>query len=96
MSARAREIGRNGALFREVNNYIVEMSRDLADAEELEVLCECERLGCVETIPLSLEAYRAAREREVTFVVAPGHQSAEADRVVRETETYVLVEKTSA
>ena len=67
-----------------------------AGAEELEVLCECEQLDCVVTIALSLDDYRAARGEESIFIVAPGHQSPERARIVRETETYLLVEKNSA
>lgn len=96
MPAPTREIGRNGTLFREINAYIADVSRHLTGAEELEVLCECEQLDCVVTIALSLDDYRAARGEESIFIVAPGHQSPERARIVRETETYLLVEKNSA
>jgi hypothetical protein len=96
VSTRQRELGRNGALFREINNYIADVSRKLAGAEDFEVLCECEQLSCVETIALTMDDYRAARENEAAFIVAPGHRAVEGARIVRATESYLLVEKTPA
>lgn len=96
MSTRQREVGRNGALFREINNYIAEMSEHLAGAEDFEVLCECEQLSCVETIALTMDDYRTARANAAAFIVAPGHRAVEGARIVRAKESYLLVEKTSA
>ena len=96
MSTRARASGRNEALFREINDYIAELSRSLPAEDEFEVLCECEQLGCVQTIALSKAEYEAARASDLTFILIPGHEAAEGERVVRESARYLLVEKTSA
>jgi hypothetical protein len=66
------------------------MSRILPGEGEFEILCECVRLSCVETIAMSAERYRAAREGEQTFIVIPGHEDAGVDRVVNETAGYLL------
>jgi hypothetical protein len=96
VATRTRALGRNEALFREINDYIAELCRSLPAEDQFEVLCECEQLGCVQTIAVSKPEYEAARASDITFIVIPGHEAAEGERVVLEGTRYLLVEKTSA
>ena len=61
MSSRAKRMGRNEALFRQINEHIMDVSRALPDSEEFQVLCECARLDCVDKISLTKDGYSAAR-----------------------------------
>ncbi|MEO8290115.1 MAG: hypothetical protein ABI649_03865 [Gaiellaceae bacterium] len=86
-------MGRNEALFREINEYIADVSRALPASEEFEILCECARLNCVEKIGITKDAYATARAGGDTFIVLPGHHLPEVERVVGEVNGSLLVEK---
>ena len=63
-----RAIGRNEALFREVNERIREITAGQGVPFDERVLfqCECGRLDCHEQIELSLAEYEAARSRSTS------------------------------
>ena len=88
-----RRIGRNEALFREVNEAI---ARGLWPGEEQDPVrfrCECACLDCSETIELTGAAYAAVRSRPRRFFVLPGHELPEAEDVVACEGGYLVVEK---
>ena len=58
-------------------------------------LCECSEPACLETIRLSLEGYREARDGGERFILLPGHDDPRVERVVGHGTGYVLVEKLS-
>jgi len=85
---RERRLGENEAYWRRVN--------ELAPPDPgvmNTVFCECGRIECDMRIPMTAPEYEQARAKSTTFVVAPGHQLPEVERVVETTERYVLVEK---
>ena len=85
------EGARTQSLFREVNERIEEVT---AGRNALgEVVCECADQTCAETIPLTLDEYEAVRRTPTHFLVRPGHDVPEIERVVDETDRYVVVEK---
>ena len=90
-----RAIGRNEALFREVNERIREITAGQGVPFDERVLfqCECGRLDCHEQIELSLAEYEAARSREHQFLIRPGHQIDSVESVVRGTDRYLVVRK---
>jgi len=84
---------RNETAFRTVNEAIAS-GRGLSDAERrLPFVCECGRLGCTVILELTRGAYEAVRDDPRRFVVAPGHDSPEIERVVEEREGWAVVEK---
>ena len=94
MGAREERIGKNEALFREVNERITEVTQGLADdAEAAEFLCECGDEACTRTLELSLAAYEELRADATTFAVVAGHEQPDVESVVSRHGGYVVVRK---
>ena len=89
---RKRRIAHNEVAFREVNERVNEISAD-ALADELELVCECGRSTCTEAIRMRSGAYEALRANPLHFVVRPGHEIDEVERVVGERDDYRVVMK---
>lgn len=92
MGSREERLGKNEALFRQVNERIAEMGEHL-DVDHLEIICECAKLGCTERIELPPSLYERARQNEETFIVVDGHTDPSIERVVFRGGAYVFVEK---
>ena len=92
MGSREERLGRNEALFRQVNERIAEMGERL-DVDHLEIVCECAELGCNERIELSPSLYERARQHTATFIVVDGHTDPSIERVVFRGGPFVFVEK---
>lgn len=58
-------------------------------------LCECSDRGCTQIMRLSLVDYRAARAQTGAFILLADHDDASVERVVDQTDGYLLVEKFS-
>jgi hypothetical protein len=89
---RLERIARNEALFRSVNERIEELSQGVGDGR-VEFLCECGRDGCEERVRMTCDEYKRAHDEEDRFVLAPGHQTDELERVVERREGYWVVDK---
>jgi hypothetical protein len=89
---RSERIARNQSLFREVNEQIAQLA-ERQDRSDLPILCECGRLDCADTVTISAAEYEKARADGRRFVLLPGHDLPEIERVVARTENYVVVEK---
>lgn len=94
----SERVGKNEALFREVNERIKEVSEQAVSLDggaEIQFVCECSEEGCSEPIELTVPEYEAVRAEPTHFVVALGHVwEPDDEHVVREAHTYVVVEKT--
>jgi hypothetical protein len=85
---RERRIARNEAHWRQVN--------ELAPPEPgflNLVFCECGRAQCGERVAMTVEEYDGVRASPTTFLVAPGHELEDVERVVGTTDRYRVVEK---
>jgi hypothetical protein len=85
-----RRLVHNEQLFREVNEAREEAQ---PDARQLTVVCECALQECIERIRLTSEDYEAVRRVPNRFIIVPGHQVAEIERVVEERGAFAVVEK---
>jgi hypothetical protein len=89
----------NEALFRDINER-VRGFRDQAGEtfgaqdELVEFLCECARQDCLEKLRLTAAEYESVRAVPTDFVVVPGHEVAEIERVVSENPRFSIVRKT--
>jgi hypothetical protein len=92
VNARDERLARNETIYRAVNREIEQASIDAGD-RDLEVLCECGREGCKGLIPMTASEYDRIHLEPDRFVVLPGHASAEIERIVEETDRYLVVEK---
>ena len=94
----SERVGKNEALFREVNERIREVSGQalaLDGEAPLHFVCECSDEGCNEPVELTVPEYEAVRAEPTHFLVAPGHVwEPDDEHVVREAESYMVLEKT--
>jgi hypothetical protein len=97
MSATEERIGRNEALFREVNERIRDVSGTLdsvGGSSAVEFVCECSRTECHASVELELADYERIRENPARFLVAIGHLwSPEAERLVEEKASFWVLQK---
>ncbi len=94
MSERDRRIGSNEALFRDVNERISRIQENFGHAQSFEIVCECGRPDCEDRVQITHQAYREVRSNPLHFVVVPGHEKPDIERIVERGETYVVIEKT--
>ncbi|MEX2646758.1 MAG: response regulator [Gaiellaceae bacterium] len=81
-----------GAFFRAVNDELVRLDSFAARGVRL-ILCECSRAGCSETLELTLAEYEAVRAHATRFLVAPGHELADVQRVLTQTERVAVIQE---
>jgi 5-bromo-4-chloroindolyl phosphate hydrolysis protein len=94
-----REIraARNQALFRAVNENLRTLNEAFASlAGTFTIACECADRNCVDMIEIEPTEYLAVRAEPRHFAVLPEHVYPDVEVVVRESERYVVVEKTAA
>jgi hypothetical protein len=86
-------MARNEALFREVNERIEDVQAGFSAEERVDFLCECGSDDCTQPISLTLAEYEQIRQNPEHFVVVPGHDVVDVERVVEQTDHYAVVEK---
>jgi hypothetical protein len=75
---------------RRVNEAI---ERGMRGKQSAVFLCECGHLTCSRTMELALADYGRIRQSFDRFLVAPGHEIADVDRVIQRHQDYVVVAK---
>jgi hypothetical protein len=94
MDERGRRIGENEVIFREVNERLRELGESFSlVSEAAEFVCECANAACAERIRLTLPEYEHVRSNATWFVLVPGHEEPDYERVVEQRDGYVIVEK---
>jgi hypothetical protein len=95
MSEPQRRKAANEVLFREVNERIEGLQRQFAltEDEPLQIVCECDRLGCLEKLAVGLVEYERIRADGASFVVVRGHEDPQVEDVVERAGGYVIVRK---
>jgi hypothetical protein len=83
------------ALFRDVNERIAE-SAERFDATATEFVCECADPSCTHRVSASLAEYEEVREDPTTFLLVPGHEQGDIERVVDDRGRFRIVEKIQA
>ena len=83
------------ALFRDVNERIAETAERF-DATDTEFVCECSDPNCTHRIEASLAEYEKVRQDPTTFLLAPGHEHRDIERVVSRRHRFQVVEKVQA
>jgi hypothetical protein len=91
---RARRVGHNEALFRQVNERIEDLNEAFATVSEtFSVVCECGDLGCTDQIDLLPLVYERTRQNPARFVVKPGHEAPDIEHIVEADDDYLVIEK---
>jgi hypothetical protein len=91
---RARRVGHNEALFRQVNERIEDLTEAFATpSETFAVVCECGDLDCTEHVDLPPAVYERTRQNPTRFVVKAGHEIPDLEHIVEADDDYRVIEK---
>jgi hypothetical protein len=95
MDERTRRIGRNEALFRQINEQVEGLNRSLAELtdETFHIVCECGDLKCQERMVVPLTRYEEVRGDSALFLVLPGHEIPSTETVIETSRRYNIVRK---
>lgn len=97
MDERAKRLGMNEALYREVNERVADVAEQFIKVETIEnpvhFNCECGDPDCTEQIEMVLTEYEQIRAKPTRFAVAIGHELPELELVVDRQPAYLVVEK---
>lgn len=92
---RARRVGLNEAIFRQVNEQIRSLNRDFEPQDgRMSVICECGDGECAERLEIRTQEYERVRADGRRYVIAAGHEIPDVERVVRQGNGYSIVQKT--
>jgi hypothetical protein len=82
-------------MYRAVNRELERVAEAEGDgpSDELELICECGRPSCEATIALTIAEYDDVHRQRDRFAVAPGHEDAAIERIVRRMDNVVVVDK---
>jgi hypothetical protein len=90
---REERIGRNEALFRELNEQIDSLNEAGAQATAIPAVCECGSSSCAEIVWVDRADYDAVRVHSERFLIKPGHQIEDVEDVVAEGTVFAVVAK---
>jgi hypothetical protein len=97
VDGRERRLAENESFFRDINEHIRETATMYGRDDHLyHFLCECSNRDCMLRLRMSLTDYEATRRHPARFLVAPGHELPEIERVVEQRSGYSVVEKIGA
>jgi hypothetical protein len=83
---------RTEALFRDVNERIAESAQRF-EAEATQFVCECADPSCTHRLEVTLDEYEEVRSDGATFMLAPGHEDDDIERVLEKRGRFNIVEK---
>jgi hypothetical protein len=83
---------RTESLFRDVNERIAESAQRF-DADATEFVCECADPDCTHRLEATLEEYEDVRSDGTTFMLEPGHEHEDIERIVERRGRFHVVEK---
>jgi hypothetical protein len=90
VESREARLGKNEALFREVNERIREITTYDSDVE---FLCECSDENCTDSVRMTLGEYEGLRADPTHFAVVPGHEVEDIETVIISNDRFAVVEK---
>jgi hypothetical protein len=95
MDERARRIGANEAVFREINEQVESLNRGMAEISDhqMHIVCECGDLICVERLVVPVSKYEEIRSDSALFFIIRGHDKPDVEDVVEQTDAYDVVRK---
>jgi hypothetical protein len=90
MSDREERLARNEAAARDINERLEDAD---VSGTYLRMICECGRDFCDRVVAITTAEYEEIRNDPVQFVVVKEHLIAELERVVAETDRFIIVAK---
>src|SRR5205814_9771024 len=95
MSVSLERLARNQALFREVNERLLELAEGFQDGS-MQFVCECSNQECTQTVNMNHEEYESVRGRSTFFVVASGHEALAVEESIDRRAVRTIVQKVTA
>jgi hypothetical protein len=92
MRSEELRIAKTESLFRDVNERIAETAERIG-ANEAVLVCECGDRECGQQIAAPLQDYEEMRANGSHFLVSPGHEIPEHERVVKTKPGFRIVAK---
>ena len=89
---REERIIENEKLFREVNERLADMQANFSGPDP-EWVCECGDETCFEKVAVPIEDYQQIRAHGDWFVIKLGHDKPDVEKIVRQDDGFVVVEK---
>jgi hypothetical protein len=91
---RARRVGLNEAIFRQVNEQIRDLNRNFGtERGTMTVICECGYSDCTERLDVGVQEYERIRSDSRLYVIAKGHEIPDVEQVVEQAGAYDVVRK---
>ena len=92
---RANRVAANEASFREINATLHDglSKAQLEQDEPVAFVCECGVASCHALVRIPIDRYQAAREHPERFVIVPGHEMPDVERIVDRNAAWAVVEK---
>ena len=91
---RARRVGLNEALFRQVNEQIRGLTTKFAsDDATMTVICECGSANCTAQLEVGVSDYERVRADSRLYIVSTGHDIPDLESVVEQREGWDVVRK---
>jgi hypothetical protein len=91
---RARRVGLNEAIFREVNEQIRGLNQNFGTEQgTMSVVCECGNADCTDRLEVPVPEYERIRSDARLYVIGKGHEFEDVEQVVEETAAYDVVQK---
>ncbi len=88
----------NELVFKQHNERVGQHARNLMDGHSLDELivgfvCECSNDRCSEKLHMPVTSFEILRRNAKQFIILPGHEQHDIERVVVATDDYTVVEK---
>src|SRR5258706_760878 len=90
MSSREERLALNEAAARDINERLEEADNT---GSYLRMVCECGRASCDRVVAITTSEYEEIRSDPIQFVVVREHLIPDLERVVAETDRFVIVAK---
>jgi hypothetical protein len=89
---------KNELLFRTANEKLRPLNAafERFAGEQALFVCECSRIECIEHVELAVAAFDRICGEPNRYIVIPGHETLEVERVVSRETTYFVVESARA
>jgi len=89
---RKERIIENEKLFREVNERVADMQATFSGPDP-EWVCECGDETCFDKVSVPIDDYQQIRAHDDWFLIRPGHEKIDVEKVVRQRDGFLVVEK---
>lgn len=88
----------NEAMFRQANEKVQKKLKKMLPEDEYASLelyfyCECADETCAERIVMTPERYQVLHKKRDYFIIRPGHQRSQIERLVNKLSDYYTVQK---